>query len=64
MQLMLWQRKVAHATPATPILNAVTKSISTPMLDTDEQARKMNGGFQFAVFSCAEKRQTEFPQHS
>ena len=50
---MLWQRKVAHATPATPILNAVTKSISTPMLDTDEKAKKMNGGFQFAVFSCA-----------
>lgn len=34
------------------------------MLDTDEQARKMNGGFQFAVFSCAEKRQAEFPHHS
>ena len=46
MQLILWQRNVAHATPATPILNAVTKRISTPMLETDEQARKMNGVFE------------------
>ena len=43
---MPWQRKVAHATPATPIRKAVTNRISTPMLESEEQARKMNGVFE------------------
>ena len=45
-QLIPWQRKVAQATPATPILNAVTKRMSTPMLESDEHARKINGVFE------------------
>ena len=43
MQLTPWQRKVAHATPATPIWNAATNRISTAMLAVDEAARKKNG---------------------
>ena len=39
-QLTPWHRKVAHATPATPILKPATNRISTPMLDRDETARK------------------------
>ena len=39
-QLTPWHRKVAQATPATPILKAVTKRMSTAMLDRDEAARK------------------------
>ena len=46
MQLIPWQIKVAHATPATPILNAVTNSMSIPILESDEQARKTNGVFE------------------
>ena len=42
-QLTPWQRNVAHATPATPILNAATNRISIPIFATDEQARKTNG---------------------
>ena len=40
MQLTPWHRKVAQATPATPIWKAVTKRISTAMLLRDEAARK------------------------
>ena len=39
-QLTPWHRKVAQATPATPILKAVTKRMSTAMLDREEAARK------------------------
>ena len=46
MQLIPWQIKVAHATPATPILNAVTNSMSIPILESDEQTRKINGVFE------------------
>ena len=42
-QLTPWHKNVAHATPATPISNAVTNRISTAMFDVDEQARKING---------------------
>ena len=42
-QLMPWQRKVAQATPATPMSKAVTKKISIKMLPTDEAARKKKG---------------------
>ena len=35
--------KVAHATPATPILKVATNRISMPMLASEEQARKING---------------------
>ena len=42
-QLMPWQMNVAHATPATPMENTVTKSMSTNMLATDETASRMNG---------------------
>ena len=40
MQLTPWHMKVAHATPATPILNAVTNNMSAPMLLSDDAARK------------------------
>ena len=39
-QLTPWHRKVAQATPATPILKAVTKRISTAILERDDAARK------------------------
>ena len=39
-QLMPWHRKVAQATPATPIRNALTKRISTAILEREETARK------------------------
>ena len=42
-QLTPWQRNVAHATPATPILNAVTNRISMKMLLVEDAARKING---------------------
>ena len=42
-QLTPWHRKVAQATPATPILNAVTNRMSIPMFAVEEMARKMNG---------------------
>ena len=42
-QLTPWHRKVAQATPATPMSKAVTKRISTPMLDTEEMARNQKG---------------------
>ena len=42
-QLTPWHKNVAQATPATPMLNAVTNRISTAILDVDEQARKING---------------------
>ena len=40
IQLTPWQRKVAHATPATPILKPVTNQISTAILEVEEAARK------------------------
>ena len=40
---MHWEMSVAQATPATPMLNAVTNRISTRMLLVEEIARKMNG---------------------
>ena len=42
-QLIPWHRKVAQATPATPILKAVTKRMSTKIFDTEETARNTNG---------------------
>ena len=36
---MPWHKNVAHATPATPILNAVTNKISTATLTVDEAAK-------------------------
>ena len=42
-QLTPWHRKVAQATPATPILKAVTNRMSIPMFAVEEMARKMNG---------------------
>ena len=42
-QLTPWHRKVAQATPATPIWKAVTNKISIPMLLSEETARKTNG---------------------
>ena len=42
-QLIPWHKNVAQATPATPMLNAVTNRISTAILDVDEQVRKING---------------------
>ena len=38
--LIPWQRKVAHATPATPILKTETNKISTPIFDNEEAARE------------------------
>ncbi len=45
-QLTPWHKKVAQATPATPILNKVTNKISAPMLAKEEQAKKTNGVFE------------------
>ena len=42
-QLTPWHRKVAQATPATPMSKAVTKRMSIKMLLTDEAARKKKG---------------------
>ena len=42
-QLMPWHRKVAQATPATPILKAVTNRMSTAMLLKEDTARKIKG---------------------
>ena len=42
-QLTPWHRKVAQATPATPILKAVTKRMSTAMLEREEAARNRKG---------------------
>ena len=42
-QLTPWQMNVAHATPETPMLNAVTNRISTPMFESDEHTRNING---------------------
>ena len=40
MQLTPWHRKVAQATPATPIWNPATNRMSTPMLEREDTARK------------------------
>lgn len=37
---------VAHATPAIPILNALTKIISTKIFVTEDTARKIKGVFE------------------
>ena len=42
-QLTPWHRNVAHATPSTPMPNAVTNRISTAMFERDEAMRKKNG---------------------
>ena len=42
-QLVPWHRKVAQATPETPMENAVTNRISRKMLDTEEIARNTKG---------------------
>ncbi len=42
-QLTPWQRKVAHATPATPMENAFTNKISTATFAADDTARNRNG---------------------
>ena len=42
-QLIPWHKKVAQATPATPISKAVTKRMSARILLVEEQARKMKG---------------------
>ena len=46
MQLTPWQINVAHATPATPILNTVTNTMSMPIFDREEQVRKKKGVFE------------------
>ena len=46
MQLIPWQINVAHATPATPILNAVTNKISIKIFALDEQTRNIKGVFE------------------
>ena len=38
-----WHRKVAQATPATPISKAATNSTSTAMFAVEEPARNRNG---------------------
>ena len=43
MLLTPWQMNVAHATPSTPIPNAVTKSMSAPIFAVDDIARNING---------------------
>lgn len=40
---MLWHKNVAHATPAIPILKALTKRMSIAMLLVDDMARKIKG---------------------
>ena len=42
-QLTPWHRKVAQATPATPIWNTVTNRMSTAMLEREDAARKQKG---------------------
>ena len=42
-QLTPWHRNVAQATPATPILKAVTKRISIPILAREDTARNRKG---------------------
>ena len=42
-QLTPWHRKVAHATPATPMLKAVTNSTSSAILAMEEAARNRKG---------------------
>ena len=44
--LIAWQIKVAQATPEIPILKAATNKISTPIFETEEIARKINGVFE------------------
>ena len=46
MQLIPWQINVAHATPATPRLNAVTNKISIKIFAVDEQTRNIKGVFE------------------
>ena len=43
IQLIPWHKKVAHATPATPMSKAVTKRISTAIFEVEEAARKQKG---------------------
>ena len=42
-QLTPWQRKVAQATPATPMSKAVTNRMSTAMFAVEETARNQKG---------------------
>ena len=42
-QLTPWHRKVAQATPETPISKAATNSTSTAMFAVEEPARNRNG---------------------
>lgn len=42
-QLTPWHRKVAQATPSTPMPPAVTKRMSTPMLLREETIRNRKG---------------------
>ena len=43
MQLTPWQKKVAQATPATPICNVFTNSRSVRIFAVEEKARNKNG---------------------
>ena len=40
IQLIPWHKKVAHATPATPMRKAFTNRISTRIFDVEDAARK------------------------
>ena len=42
-QLTPWHRKVAQATPATPIRNTVTNRMSTAILAVEEAAKNRKG---------------------
>ena len=46
IQLIPWQMKVAHATPAIPIEKTFTKRMSTRILAVEEKARNINGVFE------------------
>ena len=41
--LTVWHRKVAQATPSTPMPKAVTNSVSTSMLAVEDAARNKKG---------------------
>ena len=43
IQLTPWHRKVAQATPSTPMPRPATNKMSMPILLTEEQAKKRKG---------------------
>ncbi len=47
---------VAHATPATPIVNSFTKKISSAMLNNEEKINRYNGIWDFpSALNMADK---------